>query len=309
MSELYKKYRPRSLERVVGNEDTIQSLQKMVQENIVPHAILFAGLPGTGKTTCARILRKALGCHDIDYTELNSSSFRGIDTIREIMRTMNLAPTGGECRVWVLDECHSLSRDAMQASLKMLEDTPSHVYFFLCTTDPGKLLPAIRSRCTEMVLRPLNDDEMSKLILRACKKEGIDISSGTIEDICEASQGLPRKALVILDKIRNLPEEQRSQAAKGAQEEEEKQTIDLCRALIRRENWSKIAAILKAIKGVEPETIRRGVLGYCRSVLLGAKSSKEGIGAYNVLCAFEEPLYNSGDAGLARACFEAIHGD
>lgn len=299
MMELYKKYRPRTFDKVVGNEGTVASLKNMLARKTLPRSILFHGPSGCGKTTLARILVRELGCESLDVVEMNSSSFRGIDTVRDICRNMNLAPTG-PCRVWLIDECHKWTNDAQNAALKMLEDTPSHVYFFLCTTNPEKLIKAIRTRCCEMPVRLLSYQELESLAGHVAKKEGIDLSKDTLDSIVASAQGSARMLLVLLDKIANLDEAQRAEAI-AQQLEEENEAIDLCRALIKRAPWKTVADILKNIKA-EPESTRRAVLGYARSVLL----SKAETQAYMVLQAFEGHFYDSGDAGLARACYESI---
>lgn len=302
MSELYKKHRPKRLKRMVGNKETVHTLTNMLERNTLPHTILLSGPSGCGKTTIARILRAALECHLMDFRELNCSDFRGIETIREITRTMTLAPTGGLCRIYLLDEVHQLSRDAQHAALKILEDTPSHVYFFLCTTDPQKLLKTILTRCCHLPVRFLLEEEIELLVRRVSKKEEIVLDKSLVEDIAEHAQGSARQALVLLDKIRNLPKKDRAKALQH-QGDEEAEAIELCRALIKKASWKTVAKILKQIKS-EPETVRWAVLGYARAVLLSTKNHQ----AYEVICAFENPFYDSKAAGLTRACYEACFG-
>src|SRR5690606_3369465 len=105
----------------------------------IPHAMLFTGPSGCGKTTLARILRVKLRCSDNDFQEINAADFRGIDSIRSMRQQVGAAPLGGDSRIWLIDEAHSMTADAQNAFLKLLEDTPRHVYFFLATTDPQKL--------------------------------------------------------------------------------------------------------------------------------------------------------------------------
>jgi DNA polymerase III subunit gamma/tau len=302
--ELYKRYRPKTLERVIGNTETVQALTTMLAKNEVPHTILFSGPSGTGKTSLSRIMRKALECHDMDLTELNCSSFRGIDTVRDIQKTMNLAPVGGKCRIWILDEFQMMTREGQNSALKMLEDTPTHVYFFICTTDPHKLIPAIQTRCTHMVLRLLEMSEIELLLSRVCKKEDISLEKSDVDRIVDACGGSPRTALVLLDKIRHLPPKERHDALQ-IKSDTESQAIDLCRALLKKTDWRKIAMILKTIK-VEPEQIRWAVLGYAKSVLLG--SDRSGAQAYTIIRAFSEPFFDSKEAGLTAACYEVIFG-
>lgn len=307
MSELYKKYRPKTLARMVGNENTINALSNMLKRKKLPRTIMFTGPSGCGKTTLARILRKELKCHDLDFKELNCSDFRGIDTIRTIARTMNLAATGGLCRIWLLDEAHQLSKDAQNAALKILEDTPGHVYFFLCTTDPQKLLKTILTRCCEMPVKALTDSEMEKLLKRIVKRESISLSKDVMETLIDASQGSARSALVSLDKISNLDEDAQEEAIKQIQEEQN-EGIVLCKVLMGKKTptWRTVAKILLNLKG-EPESTRWAVLGYARSGLLKGWASQHQ--AYRVICAFENHFYDSKAAGLARACYESIFGD
>lgn len=301
--ELYKKHRPKTLERMVGNHTTVESLRSMIAGKKVPHTILFHGPSGCGKTTLARIVANELGCHKMDIREMNCSSSRGIDAMREIMQVMNLAPTGGTCRVWILDEVHQLSKDAQHSALKMLEDTPAHVYFFLCTTEPKKLLPTIQTRCSQMPVALLSDEEATSLVKRVAKKINFPIGKKSLKSLIKYAAGSARSALVLLDKIRNLtPDEQES--AMEAAKDEETAAIDLCRALLRKERWPEIAKILRTLNG-DAEQVRRAVLGYARAILLGKGDQQ----AYVTICAFEDNFYDSGDAGLVRACWEATHGN
>lgn len=298
--ELYKRFRPQDLDHVVGNKGTVQTLRTMLSEKRVPHTVLFSGPSGCGKTTLARILARELGCLPFDLVELNCAQSRGIDTVREIQRLMQLAPTG-KCRVWVLDEVHQWTGESQQAALKVLEDTPRHVYFFLCTTNPQKLLPTIRTRSTDIVVDPMSRDDGKSLLKRVCRKEGIELPDELRESLIDAAEGSPRKLLVVLDRIRNLSQDEREDALKAGVSEESPEVVELCRALLKREGWKKVAKILRGIK-VDPESVRWAVLGYMRSVLLGQGTSQ----AFLVIQAFEDPFYDSREAGLARACFEAL---
>ena len=299
--ELYKRHRPKTLKGVVGNKSTVATLKNMLERKTLPHTILFHGPSGAGKTTLARILKTELECHPMDFQELNCSSFRGIDTIRDIERTMSLAPVGGKCKIWLLDEFHQMSKDGMNASLKILEDTPAHVYFLICTTDPQKLLKTIRTRCSEMPVEYLEEDDVKKLLLRVAKREKITLSQDTIEEIYDASEGSARKCLVLLDKVKNLPEEARSNAITC--QEEEREGIELCRALIEKNpSWSKVSKLLREITA-DPESLRWSIMGYCSAILL--KKADDNI--YRVLTCFENHFYDSKKFGLVSSCYEAVH--
>ena len=153
--ELYKKHRPKNLKRVFGQSVAIGTLKPLIEAKQVPHSLLLTGPSGCGKTTLARILVKELKCAKADFMEVNCADFRGIDTVRDIRTRMMQAPIGGDCRVWLIDEAHMLTSAAQTAFLKMLEDTPDHIYFFLATTHPQKLLKTIKTRCTEIKLKEM----------------------------------------------------------------------------------------------------------------------------------------------------------
>lgn len=305
MTELYKKYRPKTLKGVVGQDGVMKSIHTMTVRKTVPHAILFTGPSGCGKTTIARILKTELGCGDGDFHEINSADFRGVETVREIRRNITLAPMSGECRIWLIDEAHKLTGDAQNSLLKMLEDTPSHVYFMLATTDPQKLIRTIHTRCTEFKLAPIPAAGLEKLILRIATKEKLKLSENVVDEIVAASENSARKALVILEQIGSLKTEEAQLQAIEASSSAKQQAIDLARALLDpRKKWPEIAAILKGLDE-DPESIRFLILGYCRSVLLGGGKLAER--AYNIIVVFSDNFWNSKQAGLAAACWEVCH--
>lgn len=298
--ELYKKHRPKKLSDVFGNASVIDGISKKIKHKELPQSILLCGDSGTGKTTLARIIARMLKCNPLDLKEINCASFRGIDTIREIQRNSGYAPKG-KARVWILDEVHMLSRDGQTALLKTLEDTPKRVYFILATTDPQKLLKTIRTRCTEYKMSKLKNDEMKDLIASVCGKEQIEISDEVGETLIEKSDGSPRKVLVLLDKIALL-ENSDSQLEAIENSDVEAASLDLARAIFKRDTtWSDICLILKNIQD-EPEMIRRVVLGYAKSVLLSGNKQNGKFAAY-VISLFSDNFYDSGLAGLSAACF------
>lgn len=301
---LHLKYRPRSLDEVYGNEQTIESLKTTLDREDHPHSYLFHGPTGCGKTTLGRIVAKELGCSDEDYREVDSADFRGIDTIREMRKQSQFKPLKGSCRVWLLDECHKLSNDAQNALLKALEDTPKHVYYILCTTDPQKLINTIRGRCSQYQVNPLNDKQMFKLLRYIVKQEEENLQKQIYEQIIQDSLGHPRNALQILAQVLSVESDKRLEVAKQ-QAELQSQSIELCRALIQGSSWKKVAAILSGLKDQDPEGIRRQVLGYCQSVLLNDMNMQAG----KIMEEFIEPFYNTGFPGLVFACFSVICGD
>ena len=191
--ELYRKYRPSSFDEIVGNEIAIKSLKKEIENG--SHVFLFTGNAGCGKTTLARILAKEVGAGELSIREINSAENRGIDTAREVMEQMRYTPTDGDALVWIFDECHQWLNPVQNAFLKALEDTPSHVYFCLCTTDPQKLIKPLVSRCSVINVKPLSDEEMTFLLKRTARAEKIKLDNQVYNRICELANGGSRKAL------------------------------------------------------------------------------------------------------------------
>ena len=313
MKEYYKRYRPKTLRGLVGQDGAVASLTSLVNKGSIPHFLLLTGPSGCGKTTIARIMKDLLECGDADFIEKNCADFKGIDTIREIRRHLNLRPISGECRIYLIDEAHKLTPDAQEAFLKMLEDTPSHAYFILATTDPAKLKKTIHTRATEICLGEVKKADLVHVDKRVINKEGLEVDDVVIDEIVDAAEGSPRKALVILQQVGSLE-------GKDAQIESIRNTtfnkdeaINLARELMAtKPSWDRVCEILRAIQDQDPEGVRYLVLGYANSVLIGKRGGKAAKGPLAAKCfmmieVFGENFWNSKMPGLAGACYEVVH--
>lgn len=303
--ELYKKYRPPNLKDVIGQDNAIKVLEKHIEKNTIPHALLLSGPSGVGKTTFARCLRKPLKCRPRHFNELNIADIRGIDNIRDIRQSTMSYPLEGKTKIWLLDEVSELTTSAQKALLKMLEDTPTHIYFMLATTNPQKLIKPIRTRCTEIALKPISKENLEQLIENIILEENLkkSIPQTVTDKIIDCSDGSARQALVFLDAIIDLDKEKDMLETIRTGEE---QAIELCRLLLRRASWTSIAKMLKELKGQEAENLRRMMLGYMQTCLLsGSKISPR---AYYIMTCFEHNFFNTSHAGLAMACWESISG-
>lgn len=277
--ELYRRYRPSCFDEMVGNEAAIKSLKKELENGT--HVFLFTGNAGCGKTTLARIAAREVGAGELSIREINSAENRGIDTAREVMEQMRYTPTDGDALVWIFDECHQWLAPVQNAFLKALEDTPDHVYFFLCTTDPQKLIKPLVTRCSVVRVSPLSDDEMTFLLKRTARAEKIKVSNEVCGRICEIAQGGGRKGLKLLGKVLHLDsDEERFEALKADDASDSPETIELCRLLAGKgANLAKVTRLLKSIDLSEPERVRQAVMGYMNSCLLNGRDSLEVVSA------------------------------
>jgi DNA polymerase III gamma/tau subunit len=268
------------------------------------HVFLMIGSAGTGKTTIARIMADYLKAGPMSIHEINSAENRGIDSAREIMEQMRYNPSDGESIVYILDEFHQQTKPAQEAFLKPLEETPSHVYFFICTTNPEKLITPLKSRCSLIVMKPLKPDEMEHLITRTAESEGVDISDNVVGRIIECANGGSRKALKLLGKVLYLDnDKERLRALRDVTDEDvSKETIDFCRALYSGKKWNVIVDLLKQMDLTEPESIRYAVLGYGNAILMKGMNST----ALKIMEAFSVDTYTTGKFGITLMAADAV---
>ena len=223
MEALYRKYRPSTFSDVIGQEHIERTLKNAIEQNKVSHAYLFCGPRGTGKTTMARILAKALLCEkgptiDPDGTcseceaiaqgqhpdvyELDAASRTGVENVREeIISRVNYAPTRGAWKVCIIDEVHMLSTAAFNALLKTLEEPPGHVVFILCTTDPQKVPETIQSRCQRFDFHRISAEAIVSRLGAICVKEGVDFEGEALDLIAYRADGGMRNALTSLEQL------------------------------------------------------------------------------------------------------------
>ena len=295
-------YRPQELDEIAGNKGAVAAIESLLERDVkdIPHAWLFSGASGCGKTTLARIVADKLGCSDMDFYEYNSSSMRGIDTIRDIEQKCKLAPMAGKVKVYLLDEIHMLTTAAQEASLKILEDAPKNVFFFLATTNPEKLKKAMRTRCTDIVVKSLNSREIISLLKEICEAEEKEVDTEVLSKIAMSCDGSPREAVKMLDMVIDVAEKDMALEVIENTHVSEASVIELCRALLKKEQWKNIAKILNNLEA-DPEQVRRAALTYFSKVLLGNGELR----IAEMLEQFESNYYDSGKAGLILSCFAA----
>ena len=296
------KYRPKDFDAFVGNESMIKSLKSVVnREKGVPHAFLFSGPSGTGKTTLGRILKKGFNCSKEDFKEFNSANMRGIETIRKIDTICSYPPMFGPSRVIMLDEAHKITTDGQHALLKLLEDTPDHVYFILCTTEPEKLIKTIRTRCSTFQTSSLPDRVIVSLLSDVNEKEGFDTITDEMKAIAKISEGSARQALVILDSVIDIGDDDDRMKAIQDYTIHESTIIELCDALLNRQKWVVVSKILKSLDE-EPEKVRYSVLGRINGYLLKIDNPRAAL----IIDEFLESFMYSKKAGLTLACYRIV---
>ena len=231
MESLYRKYRPLTFDSVVGQQHIVSTLEHAITEGRLSHAYLFCGPRGTGKTTMARILAKALLCRNAeaaraegasgcmpdgtceeceliaegnhpDVYELDAASRTGVDNVREeIINSVNFAPVRGKYKIYIIDEVHMLTTAAFNALLKTLEEPPAHVIFVLCTTDPQKILETILSRCQRFDFHRIGNEDIEHRLAYVCEQEGFDYDDEALALVARHAKGGMRDALSTLEQL------------------------------------------------------------------------------------------------------------
>ncbi len=198
---LYRKYRPQTFTEVRDQDQIVKVLEGAIKKGEIPHALLFSGTRGTGKTTLARIFAKAIGTSGVDLYEIDAASNRGIDDIRELKEAVHTLPYESKYKVYIVDEVHMLTKDAFNALLKTLEEPPAHVIFILATTEEEKILDTILSRCQVFRFRSPSRAVLAETVTDVAAKEGFTLSPDAADLIAVAADGSFRDALGVTQKV------------------------------------------------------------------------------------------------------------
>ena len=273
---LYLRVRPQEFEDILGNEAAVQVLQTALAkpEATRPHVYALTGISGGGKTTLARICAKALGAQEVH--ERNCSKDTGKDAMDDLTDSFQYLPTSGDCSVYILDECHFLSKQAWSTLLKPMEDCPKHVHIFLLTSEAHKIPAANLNRCLAVEVKPLSPKDAQLLIRQTIKSQDLDLPRDAWLPIIEASEGSSRQILQnvekVVDALASGAEMAEALALVTSAQEDDPGVKELYKALCNGSRATREA--LKALKGQDPEALRRGVLGYATTVYLNTGDGK-----------------------------------
>ena len=299
---LYRKYRPQVFEDVVGLPHVTNTLKNEVMSGRVAHAYLFTGSRGTGKTTCARILAKAINClspvagdpcceceackkidsgFSMDVTEIDAASNNSVDNIRDLREEAAFTPAELKARVYIIDEVHMLSTSAFNALLKTLEEPPAYVYFILATTEVQKLPATILSRCQRFDFHRIPNDAIAARITYIASQERINITPEAADMIARVSDGGMRDAVSILDQCSSFGDVTVETVARAAGLADKSYLLDLASYILSRETGQAIAAVDDLYRqSCDMEQLCRELIGTYRDMmLLKVSGSDEGVKA------------------------------
>lgn len=289
---LYRKWRPHLWKEVIGQEHVVRTLQNAIHTDRVAHAYLFAGPRGTGKTTSARLLAKAVNCLEeslakrpcdhcahcklvnesrfMDLIEIDAASNTSVDDVRQLRDTINFAPSQGRYKVYIIDEVHMLSTAAFNALLKTLEEPPPHAIFILATTEVHKIPATVLSRCQRHEFRRIPVQEISKLLREICQKEKIAFDEDALVLIARQSTGSMRDAISLLDQLASTGKHITLASAQEVLGTATSQAVvTLIDAVLDQESAAGMDCIHQALdSGTDPRQFARQVVEYLRGLLL-----------------------------------------
>jgi DNA polymerase-3 subunit gamma/tau len=289
---LYRKWRPQDWDEVVAQEHVIQTLKNAVVNDRVAHAYLFAGPRGTGKTTTARLLAKAVNCLEpdlakrpcnacehcktlnagrfMDLIEIDAASNTSVDDVRDLREKINFSPSQGLYKVYIIDEVHMLSTAAFNALLKTLEEPPPHAIFILATTEIHKIPATVLSRCQRHEFRRIPIDQIIQHLKIKCEEEGIHMVEAVFTEIARQATGSLRDAISLLDQLTSSNDKiTLEMAQKVLGTATSMRVVDIVSALSEKKSSEGLSLIDQALdSGTDPRQLARQIVTYLRSILM-----------------------------------------
>lgn len=292
---LFNKYRPKTLNGVIGQQHVVEAVTRLI-ENKNSRAFLLCGPSGVGKTTIARAASHLLGCAGNDIIELDAATHTGVEDMRKVQEVLRYRPLGERShRAIIIDEAHSISKQAWDSLLKSVEEPPAHITWFFCTTNAAKVPVTIKTRCSSFTLKLVDREVLTALLEKVCKKENIKLASGVLDVIVKGCEGSPRQLLNFLDICRGAPD--RRTAANLIESALDTDTMrEFCQFLDKGGSWTRAMSYVDKLQeaGDTPEGIRIIVSNYFAKVARGAQTEQQAGKKLTILNHFSGP-YNQSD--------------
>jgi DNA polymerase III gamma/tau subunit len=286
---LITRYRPHEWEELVGHEKVIAALRRVAASDSRPHAYLLTGPSGIGKTTIARIIAREIGA---EVLEIDAASNSSVDAARQLVEIGQYRSLGAaERKMFIIDEFHGLSRQAMDALLKTLEEPPDHLFFALCTTELSRVRETVQTRCYPVALHPLRSAEIEELLTAICAVEGWEPSGDVMTMIVQASTGQPRKALSMLEAVHDAPSREEAERVTALLASASEAGSSLFRDLFGGKTWVHIRPALERLQAEQADwdALAAEAAGYISTMIIGEKDDKRARDLWQLLDALTFP--------------------